>query len=65
LERTDKLEYDRLGKMAAAERLAKMEENHPKNESHTNFRQKENIVVDQPIRHNHSKSGAAAVGQQH
>ncbi|KAF9360314.1 hypothetical protein BGX34_007847 [Mortierella sp. NVP85] len=65
LEKADKFEHDRLGKMAAAERLAKMEEYQPKHDFHGNFRQKENIVIDQPIRHTHNKSGAAAIGQQH
>lgn len=65
LEKADKFEHDRLGKMAAAERLAKMDGNLPKHDFHSNFRQKENISIDQPIRHTHNKSGAAAVGQQH
>lgn len=65
LEKADKLEHDKLGKMAAAERLAKMEENQPKHDQHSNFRQKENIAIVQPVRHTHVKSGAAAVGQQH
>lgn len=65
LEKADKFEHDRLGKMAAAERLAKMDENLPKHDAHSNFHRNENIAIVQPIRHNHSKSGAAAVGQQH
>jgi hypothetical protein len=37
-----------------------MHENQPKNEIINSFRQRENIIVSQPILHNHSKSGAAA-----
>ncbi|KAG0234360.1 hypothetical protein BGX31_004585 [Mortierella sp. GBA43] len=65
LEKADKFEHDLLGKMAAAERLAKMDGNQPKHDFHSNNRHKENIVIDQPIRHTHNKSGAAAMGQQH
>ncbi|KAG0037550.1 hypothetical protein BGZ82_002321 [Podila clonocystis] len=63
LERLERFEYEKQTRLAAGERLARMQENHPKNESTNNFRQKENIQVCQPILHNHSKSGAAA--QQH
>ncbi|KAF9175785.1 hypothetical protein BGX21_002184 [Mortierella sp. AD011] len=61
LERAEKFELDRLGRMAAGERLAKIQGNQPKNEPFTNFRQKENIPLTQPVLHNHSKSGAAAL----
>ncbi|KAF8937823.1 hypothetical protein BGZ58_002091 [Dissophora ornata] len=63
LEKTDKFEYDKQSKMAAADRLARMQENQPKHEAQNNFRQKENIFVNQPILHTHNKSGAAASGQ--
>lgn len=60
LEKQDRFEYEKQTRLAAGERLARMQENHPKNEIHNNFRQKENIHVQQPILHTHSKSGAAA-----
>ncbi|KAF9196086.1 hypothetical protein BGZ49_002903 [Haplosporangium sp. Z 27] len=60
LEKVEKFELDKQGRIAAAERLARIQENHPKHEITNNFRQKENIHVNQPIRHPHSKSGAAA-----
>ncbi|KAG0377094.1 hypothetical protein BGX24_006724 [Mortierella sp. AD032] len=60
LEKTDQFEHDKQTRIAAAERLARMQENQPKNEINNTFRQKENIHVGQPILHNHSKSGAAA-----
>ncbi|KAG0070042.1 hypothetical protein BGZ89_001546 [Linnemannia elongata] len=60
LEKTDQFEYEKQTRLAAAERLARMQENQPKNEINNSFRQKENIHVGQPILHNHSKSGAAA-----
>ncbi|KAF9088468.1 hypothetical protein BGX23_007346 [Mortierella sp. AD031] len=60
LEKMDKFEYDKQTRQAAAERLARMQENQPKNEVNNTFRQKENIHVGQPILHNHIKSGAAA-----
>ncbi|KAG0035170.1 hypothetical protein BGZ81_000091 [Podila clonocystis] len=63
LEKTERFEYEKQTRIAAAERLARMQENHPKNETNNNFRQKENIYVSQPILHNHSKSGSAAIGQ--
>ncbi|KAG0337354.1 hypothetical protein BG004_007675 [Podila humilis] len=64
LEKMDKFEYDKQTRIAAAERLARMQQNQPKHEPNNNFRQKENIYVSQPVLHNHSKSGAAAMGQQ-
>ncbi|KAG0327937.1 hypothetical protein BG000_000732 [Podila horticola] len=63
LEKLERFEYEKQTRLAAGERLARMQENHPKNEPTNNFRQKENIQVGQPILHNHNKSGAAA--QQH
>ncbi|KAF9214647.1 hypothetical protein BGZ59_003285 [Podila verticillata] len=63
LEKTERFEYEKQTRLAAAERLARMQGNQPKNESTNSFRQKENIHVSQPILHNHSKSGAAAMGQ--
>ncbi|KAG0369573.1 hypothetical protein BC939DRAFT_460738 [Gamsiella multidivaricata] len=63
LEKTDQFEQDKMGRIAAGERLARMQENQPKHEPNNNFRQKENIYVNQPILHTHNKSGAAASGQ--
>ncbi|KAG0264335.1 hypothetical protein DFQ27_001277 [Actinomortierella ambigua] len=63
LERTDRLEYEKLTRQAAAERQARDYQNHPKQEKTNNFRQRENIHVAQPILHTHSKSGAAALNQ--
>ncbi|KAF9092049.1 hypothetical protein BGX29_005204 [Mortierella sp. GBA35] len=63
LEKLERFEYEKQTRLAAGERLARMQENQPKNEVTNNFRQRENIHVNQPILHNHSKSGAAA--QQH
>ncbi|KAF9544562.1 hypothetical protein EC957_011871 [Mortierella hygrophila] len=60
LQKTDQFEYEKQTRLAAAERLARMQENQPKNEINNSFRQKENIHVGQPILHNHTKSGAAA-----
>ncbi|KAF9426163.1 hypothetical protein BGZ94_006858 [Podila epigama] len=60
LERLERFEYEKQTRLDAGERLARMQENHPKNEATNNFRQKENIYVSQPILHNHQKSGAAA-----
>ncbi|KAF9360790.1 hypothetical protein BGX26_007741 [Mortierella sp. AD094] len=60
LEKAEKFEHDKQGRLAAAERLAKIQENQPKHEPTNNFRQKENIHVQQPILHTHGKSGAAA-----
>ncbi|GJJ75693.1 hypothetical protein EMPS_08051 [Entomortierella parvispora] len=60
LEKQDRFEYEKQTRLAAGERLARMQENHPKKEIHNNFRQKENIHVQQPILHTHNKSGAAA-----
>ncbi|KAF9439191.1 hypothetical protein BGZ76_009363 [Entomortierella beljakovae] len=61
IEKIDKFEYDKQTRIAAAERLARMQENHPKTEINNNFRQKENFHVIQPILHNHNKSGSAAM----
>ncbi|KAF9392399.1 hypothetical protein CPB97_002091 [Podila verticillata] len=63
LERTERFEYEKQTRLAAGERLARMQENHPKNETTNSFRQKENIHVSQPILHNNTKSGAAAQQQ--
>ncbi|CAO3563473.1 unnamed protein product [Mortierella alpina] len=60
LEKMERFEYEKQTRLAAGERLARMQQNQPKNEPINNFRQKENIQVNQPILHNHSKSGAAA-----
>ncbi|KAF9338841.1 hypothetical protein BGZ91_007761 [Linnemannia elongata] len=60
LEKMERFEYEKQTRLAAGERLARMQENQPKNEITNNFRQRENIIVGQPILHNHSKSGAAA-----
>ncbi|KAF9907866.1 hypothetical protein EC991_010464 [Linnemannia zychae] len=60
LEKMERFEYEKQTRLAAGERLARMQENQPKKEIHNSFRQKENIFVSQPILHNHSKSGAAA-----
>lgn len=60
LEKMERFEYEKQTRLAAGERLARMQENQPKNEVNNNFRQRENIFVAQPILHNHSKSGAAA-----
>ncbi|KAF9116340.1 hypothetical protein BGX27_003333 [Mortierella sp. AM989] len=59
LERIDKLEYDRQTRLAAGERLAKMQQNHPKHEPINSYRQNQNTQVHQPILHTHGKSGAA------
>ncbi|KAF9116207.1 hypothetical protein BGX27_004314 [Mortierella sp. AM989] len=61
LEKTERLEHEKQTRLAAGERLARMQENVPKNEVNNNFRQNQNIHVSQPILHNHSKSGAAAM----
>ncbi|KAG0209207.1 hypothetical protein BGX28_010494 [Mortierella sp. GBA30] len=61
LEKTDRFEYEQQTRMAAAERLARMQQNQPKKEPTNNFRQKENIQVNQPILHTHNKSGSAAM----
>ncbi|KAF9961380.1 hypothetical protein BGZ72_003862 [Mortierella alpina] len=60
LEKMERFEYEKQTRLAAGERLARMQQNQPKHEPTNNFRQKENIYVNQPILHNHSKSGAAA-----
>ncbi|KAG0254736.1 hypothetical protein BG011_005546 [Mortierella polycephala] len=60
LEKTEKFEYERQTRLAAGERMARMQGNQPKHEPTNNFRQKENIYVNQPVLHNHNKSGAAA-----
>ncbi|KAG0376800.1 hypothetical protein BGX24_007193 [Mortierella sp. AD032] len=60
LEKMERFEYEKQTRLAAGERLARMQENQPKNQINNTFRQKENIHVSQPILHNHSKSGAAA-----
>ncbi|KAF9292138.1 hypothetical protein BGZ68_010393 [Mortierella alpina] len=60
LEKMERFEYEKQTRLAAGERLARMQQNQPKHEPTNNFRQKENIFVNQPILHNHSKSGAAA-----
>ncbi|KAF9571536.1 hypothetical protein EC968_000430 [Mortierella alpina] len=60
LEKIERFEYEKQTRLAAGERLARMQQNQPKHEPTNNFRQKENIYVNQPILHNHSKSGAAA-----
>ncbi|CAO3567707.1 unnamed protein product [Mortierella alpina] len=60
LEKTDRFEHEQQTRMAAAERQAKMQQNQPKHEPINNFRQNQNIQVNQPILHTHSKSGAAA-----
>ncbi|KAF9304573.1 hypothetical protein BGZ74_001235 [Mortierella antarctica] len=60
LERLERFEYEKQTRLAAGERLSKWQENHPKNETINNFRQKENIHVNQPILHTHNKSGSAA-----
>ncbi|KAF9934909.1 hypothetical protein FBU30_010176 [Linnemannia zychae] len=60
LQKADQFEYEKNTRMAAAERLARMQENQPKREPQNNFRQKENIFIGQPILHNHIKSGASA-----
>ncbi|KAF9179215.1 hypothetical protein BGZ51_005179 [Haplosporangium sp. Z 767] len=60
LEKQEKFEYERQTRLAAGERLARMQENQPKNQFTNNFKQKQNIYVDQPVLHNHDKSGAAA-----
>ncbi|KAG0234930.1 hypothetical protein BGW42_006029 [Actinomortierella wolfii] len=64
IERSERFEYERLTRQAAAERQAREYQNHPKNEKLNSFRQRENIFVNQPILHTHSKSGAAALNQQ-
>ncbi|KAG0216254.1 hypothetical protein BGX28_004619 [Mortierella sp. GBA30] len=63
LEKMERFEYEKLTRLAAGERLARMQENHPKKESVNSFRQKENIHVNQPLLHTHTKSGAAAQPQ--
>ncbi|KAG0316166.1 hypothetical protein BGZ99_007014 [Dissophora globulifera] len=63
LEKTDQFEYEKNTRIAAGERLARMQENQPKHQPQNNFRQKENIFVNQPILHTHNKSGGAAVNQ--
>ncbi|KAG0003173.1 hypothetical protein BGZ65_001939 [Modicella reniformis] len=57
LEKLERFEYEKQTRLAAGERLARMQENHPKNEANNNFRQNQNIQVNQPILHNHQKSG--------
>ncbi|KAF9977157.1 hypothetical protein BGZ73_006828 [Actinomortierella ambigua] len=63
LERAEQFEYEKMTRLAAAERQARDYQNHPKNEKSNNFRQRENIYVNQPILHTHNKSGAAALNQ--
>jgi hypothetical protein len=63
LEKLERLEYEKQTRLAAGERLARMQENHPRNEVTNNFRQNQNIHVNQPILHTHQKSGAAVVAQ--
>ncbi|KAF9909940.1 hypothetical protein EC991_007743 [Linnemannia zychae] len=60
LQKLEQFEYEKNTRLAAGERLARMQENQPKNEINNTFRQKENFHVGQPILHNHVKSGAAA-----
>ncbi|KAF9994054.1 hypothetical protein BGZ80_007933 [Entomortierella chlamydospora] len=60
LEKLEQLEYERQAQ-AAAERLARIQESIPKNDLNNSFKQKQNIQVNQPILHNHSKSGIAAL----
>ncbi|KAF9184665.1 hypothetical protein BGZ51_003208 [Haplosporangium sp. Z 767] len=60
LEKLEKFEYERHNRLAAGERLARIQGNQPKHEPMNNFRQKENIYISQPILHTHNKSGAAA-----
>ncbi|KAI1314859.1 hypothetical protein EDD11_001635 [Mortierella claussenii] len=60
LEKMERFEYEKQTRIAAGERLARMQENQPKHEFNNNFKQTQNIQVQQPILHTHSKSGAAA-----
>ncbi|KAG0303370.1 hypothetical protein BGZ98_006757 [Dissophora globulifera] len=64
LERLEKFEYEKMTRMAEAERQAMSYQNQPKRQFHSNFQQKENIHVFQPILHTHTKSGGAAQSQQ-
>ncbi|KAF9579888.1 hypothetical protein BGW38_003675 [Lunasporangiospora selenospora] len=61
LEKTEQFEHEKQARLDAGERLARMQENHPRNEVNNSFRQRENFQVNQPILHTHSKSGAAAM----
>ncbi|KAG0243223.1 hypothetical protein BGX31_011032 [Mortierella sp. GBA43] len=65
LEKMERFEYEKQTRLAAGERLARMQENHPKNEFNNNFKQSNNIQVNQPILHTHQKSGGAAISAQH
>ncbi|KAF8933960.1 hypothetical protein BGZ58_006028 [Dissophora ornata] len=60
LEKLERFEYEKMTRIAAGERLAKHYQNQPKHEATNNFKQAQNIYVDQPILHNHIKSGASA-----
>ncbi|KAG0368454.1 hypothetical protein BC939DRAFT_29787 [Gamsiella multidivaricata] len=59
LEKLERFEYEKQTRKAAGERLARMYERQPKHEITNNFRQNQNIYVDQPVLHNHEKSGGA------
>ncbi|KAF8961784.1 hypothetical protein BGZ46_001290 [Entomortierella lignicola] len=61
LEKTEQFEYEKQTRLDAGERLARMQENHPKHEPQNNFKQNQNIQVHQPILHTHSKSGGGAL----
>ncbi|KAF9923143.1 hypothetical protein FBU30_006765 [Linnemannia zychae] len=60
IEKIERFEYEKLSRLAAGERLSHIQANQPKQQKTNNFRQKENIFVNQPILHNHEKSGSAA-----
>ncbi|KAF9898933.1 hypothetical protein BX616_003437 [Lobosporangium transversale] len=59
LEKLERFEYEKQTRLAAGERLARMQENQPKHQPNNNFKQTQNIQVHQPVLHNHTKSGAA------
>ncbi|KAF9902873.1 hypothetical protein BX616_001785, partial [Lobosporangium transversale] len=54
LQKSEQFEYEKQSRMAEADRQAKMYSNQPKHDPKTdNFRQNQNIQVNQPARHNH------------